>query len=380
MALPKEWEFLCACASPASTAEEIHKLMIPGLNWQSLVDLAEIHGVPGVLVRRLGELGFAGVPSETRDKLQSRIRTQHMSTLGMTAELFRMLREFSQAGIDTVLVKGPVTSLLAYGDPAIRNYADLDLLVRQRDIRRATECMLRVGFEAEVPESAMHANKIPGEYIFQRPGTHCMVELHTENTFRYYPRQMRIEELFGRKRMLILDGRDVPALALEDELVLNCIHGAKHFWERLMWVSDVSAIVKRHPEINWEKARQAAQEVGAARMLRVGVQLGELLLRVKLPSTISEDIEKDPNSERLCRRILAWLPYAGAAPPPLPARAMFRLGMAGGGVTGLGYLMRLSLSPTQEDWAEGREEQRSWFWDAVRRPFRLFRKYGSPGE
>jgi hypothetical protein len=51
--------------------------------------------------------------------------------------------------------------------------------------------------------------------------------------------------------------------------------------------------------------------------------------------------------------------------------------MAGGGLTGAGYLMRLSFSPTQEDWMKGAEERRSWLWDVVRRPFRLFRKYGS---
>jgi len=39
--------------------------------------------------------------------------------------------------------------------------------------------------------------------------------------------------------------------------------------------------------------------------------------------------------------------------------------------------MRLSFSPTQEDWTKGAEERRLWLWDAVRRPFRLFRKYGS---
>ncbi|MGB2635255.1 MAG: hypothetical protein WAM58_15105 [Candidatus Acidiferrum sp.] len=55
---------------------------------------------------------------------------------------------------------------------------------------------------------------------------------------------------------------------------------------------------------------------------------------------------------------------------------MFRLKMAGGGLSGIAYLARLSLSPTQEDWAKGAEERRSWFWDAVRRPFRLLRKYG----
>jgi hypothetical protein len=35
--------------------------------------------------------------------------------------------------------------------------------------------------------------------------------------------------------------------------------------------------------------------------------------------------------------------------PHLPKRAMFRLRMAGGSVTGPAYLTRLSLSPSQEE-------------------------------
>jgi len=42
--------------------------------------------------------------------------------------------------------------------------------------------------------------------------------------------------------------------------------------------------------------------------------------------------------------------------------------------------LRLSLSPTEEDWVEGAEYRRSWLWDAVRRPLRLLRKYGPDGE
>jgi len=38
--------------------------------------------------------------------------------------------------------------------------------------------------------------------------------------------------------------------------------------------------------------------------------------------------------------------------------------------------MRLSLSPTEEDWGAGTEENQSSFLDMIRRPFRLARKYG----
>jgi hypothetical protein len=360
-----------------STSAGIDALLTKELNWDVLLDLADDHGVQALVASRLDEISFAGVPSAAREKLQIRMRAQHLFTLSMTAELFRILKVFSGSRIDTILVKGPVISLLAYGDPAVRSYVDLDLLLRHRDIQTATRRMLKIGFQSDVPESAIQAGKIPGEYLFRRAGTQHIVELHSEHTFRYYPKPMRIDELFTRSRKILLDGREVPALSLEDELVLNCIHGAKHFWERLMWVSDVAAIVSKHREMDWQKAKQAAADVGAARLLRIGIQLAALVLRVQMPSPLATEIQKDRASEILCRRIQGWLPYAGSAPPSLPARAMFRLKMAGGGLTGAAYLMRLSLSPTQEDWVEGAQERRSWLRDALRRPFRLFRKYGS---
>lgn len=52
------------------------------------------------------------------------------------------------------------------------------------------------------------------------------------------------------------------------------------------------------------------------------------------------------------------------------------MNMGGGSVAGAAYLLRLSLSATQEDWEEGAEERSSGLWDAVRRRFRVMRKYG----
>lgn len=375
--LHKEWAVLCACASPQATSGDIKTLLTPVLNWDTLLNLADRHGVQGVLALKLGQIAFAGVPTDTREKLQSRMRGQHLFTLSLTAELFRILQDFANAGIDTLLVKGPLTSLLAYGDPAVRNYSDLDLLLPQRDIAVAAQHMLALGFHSDVPVSVIRAGKVPGEYVFRRPGTSCIVEFHTERTFRYYPKLMPIDELFARKRMVVLDGREVPALSLEDDFLFGCIHGTKDFWERLLWVSDVAAIMARHPELEWEKLRRFAKDVRAERMFHVAIQAASSLLGVKLPTALAKEIQLDRTSQSLSHSILAGLPDAAAAPPSLPARAMYRLKMAGGGLFGAVFLMRLSLSPTHEDWAQGPDAHTSWWWDSLRRPFRLFRKYGS---
>ncbi|HET6929647.1 MAG TPA: nucleotidyltransferase family protein [Candidatus Acidoferrum sp.] len=353
--------------------------MTAELDWSLALELAEEHGVLGVVTGRLKESGHAGMPAEAWAKLQSRMYAQHIFTLSMTAELFRILDTFEQAGIKTILVKGPIVSLLAYGDPAVRSYVDLDLLVRDTSILPASRILAGLAFDADVPEAAILAGKIPGEYLFRRSGGQQLVELHTERTFRYYPRSMRIEDLFARQRRISLEGREVSALSLEDEFVLNCIHGAKHFWERLMWPADIAAIVARHTEIVWERVVQAAKDVGAVRMVNVALLLAESLLGVPVPAEMAANAKADRAAIDLVRQVESWLPSAGYNPPPLIQRALFRQKMAGGGLEGMAYLVRLSLSPTEEDWAEGNEDRGSRVWESIKRPFRLMRKYGRDG-
>ena len=373
----REWKFLCACASPMPSSAGPR--LGANLNWNLVLELAEEHGVLGVVAKRLKESGDTQMPADAREKFLGAMRTQQLFSLSMAAELFRILDAYGKAGIETILVKGPVVSFLAYGDPAVRSYVDLDLLVRDAAILPACRILTELWFEGEVPETAIRAGKIPGEYLFKRAGAQQIVELHTEKTFRYYPRPMRIEDLFARHRRVALEGREVPTLSLEDELVLNCIHGAKHLWERLMWPADIAAIVARHPEIAWERVRQAAREVGAERMVHVGLLLAESLLGVPVPEGMAATAKADGAARDLVRQVESWLPTAGYLPPSLRRRAMFRLKMGGGGLSGTAYLMRLSLSPTDEDWADGREEGGSRVWEAIKRPFRLMRKYGQDG-
>jgi hypothetical protein len=374
-----EWPVLLECASTQPDAQKLSAL-VRRANGARLLELAAEHGVLGHLAARLGKMDGDSVPRETRQALLDGQRAQNFVTLRMTAELFSIFDQFASAGIGALPVKGPVLAVRAYGDPAMRSYGDLDLLVRQRDIRRATELMIAAGYDAAVPLAAIDAGKIPGQYLFIKPGSNLLVELHNDLTLRYFPRRLPLERLFERQTRVQLDSREVPALSVEDELVLICVHGAKHLWERLMWIADVAALVCRQANLDWERAAASAKEAGAERMLHVGLQLSETLLKFRLPKDILEKVKSDKAAANLTAQIQKWLPAAGNAPPGLFERAAFRLRMRGGLVSAPAYLMRLLFSPTEEDWGASADENQRTFFDVVRRPFRLARKYGRGGK
>lgn len=370
-----EWELLVDCASATSNAQRFRELATAA-DWPQLLTLAEQHGVLGHLTARLSELGENVVPAEKKCLLVERRRVQVFRTLTMTAELFRLLELFAGKQIPALVVKGPVLAIDAYGDPALRSYGDLDVLVRQRDIRRSTEVLQAAGYEAAVPLSAIDARKIPGQYLFSRNDTKLLVELHNDFTLRYFPRRLPIEELFARQARVRLDGHEVPGLSVEDELVYICVHGATHLWERLAWIADVAALVTRQREIDWRVTAEIARQVGAERMLATGLCLASDLLHAPLPAPVLAMLQRDVGAAKLAASIRARLAGRGEAPLTLFERAAFRLRMRGNRFSAPAYLLRLSLLPTEEDWRLGAPENRHGFFDAMGRPFRLARKYG----
>jgi Uncharacterised nucleotidyltransferase len=314
-------------------------------------------------------------PPEFANKIRQLHRAQVLSALQMTAELFRLVDRFRDAGLDIVLVKGPVLAVRAYADTGARQYGDLDFLVRQKDILRATELMIAAGYEPEIPTEAVSPDKIPGQYVFVRIASPLLVELHTERTMRYFPRGLPIEEFFARRQPVSVDGHQIPALAIEDELILICIHGAKHLWERLSLVADVAAFAARQTSLDWERSLATARSVGAQRMMNTGLVLARNLLGSTLPQNVQARLHSDLSALRLATKIVTWLPSAGQAPPGLFSRALYRIQMRGSGLSGLGYLLRLTFSPTQEDWSGGAEDNQNGRFAALRRPVRLAKKY-----
>jgi hypothetical protein len=371
---------LVECAKPQPNPERLSQCLGARLRWPTLITLAEDHGTLALTAAQVLNRGEPAIPAESAEEIRACRRNQALFTLNLTAEMFRLFANFRDANIEALVIKGPVLSQRCYGDPGLRQYGDLDLIVRDRDILRTTELMMAMGYEPRIPIRAIQSGKIPGEYVFRHTRSKLLVEFHTELTFRYHPRPLPVEQLFRRQVRVEFDGNAIPALPLEDELVLISIHGAKHFWERLIYIADVAAFVTRQA-LDWDRLFEAAEEIAAQRMLRAALGLAATLLDTGLPQKISAEVQQDAAVAALTRQIFRWLPAAGSAPPSIVERAMFRVRMRGGGMfSGVPYLLRLSVSPTEEDWEAGGQTRRHWLLDALGRPFRLAKKYSRDGK
>jgi hypothetical protein len=323
----------------------------------------------------MGQTDASTLPASLVEAVRASRKRQLLNAMSLTAELFRVAAILEQGQIGFLVTKGPALASRAYGDVVDRQYRDVDLLLSHANILQAAQLLTAAGYVCDTPLEAVRLGRAPGEYIFRRTHAELMFELHTERSFRYFPRPLPIDEFFGRMTVVLINGRSMPALSAEDEFVLISVHGAKHFWERLMWISDVAAMVHRHPELDWTRVRQCAGVVGAERMVRVALLLAQRLLGVPVPTEMKREVDADAACLPIVKKIETWLPYAGQRPPALMQRALFRFRMRGQMLDGARYLTRLSLSPTDEDWSGDATCAKASLRESLSRPFRLAKKY-----
>ncbi|MBV8514426.1 MAG: nucleotidyltransferase family protein [Acidobacteria bacterium] len=225
-----EWRVLLDCANPTVTLLALRPERASSLDWPWLLVLAGDQGLLPLLTQKLSHAEPGVIPPEAQQTLKSSFREQMVFDLRMLAKMYRVLDRFAAQGIAVMVTKGPVLARRCYGFSFARQYTDLDFVLRDADILPATETLISLGYDAKVPPSAIRANRPAGEYAFAQLATKLLIELHTEKTFRYYPQPLSVSELLSRKTSVHLGEQDVPALSLEDELLLISIHGAKHFW------------------------------------------------------------------------------------------------------------------------------------------------------
>ena len=372
-----EWPLLLECCSLPLNSAKISVFIGNLRGSESLLRLADDHGVLAHLAAALTKVPDGRISAALLDSLHSRHRRQVVFTLGMSAELRRVLQLLRQSGIAALAIKGPALSVRAFGDPAIRRFADLDLLVRQEHMALAAKALCAAGYQSRIKPESIRAGRIPGEYLFWRPHTNQSRTAH-ELTFRHFPRPIPLESYFLRQTSLFLDGYAVPVLSAEHEFLLLAVHGAKDFWARLMWICDVAAMVRNDPGLDWSILRESAAEVGATTMLRMALLLSERVLGVRVPDQMNQEVARDSNCAHLVAQIETWLPYAGYVIPSVAERALFRFRIGDGAMAGARYLARLLFSPNEEDWSADDGIASSGLAQALRRPFRLAKKYRRP--
>jgi len=375
-----EINLCCGRALIHSAAKERVRLLIRnGLNWPDVVAVAERHRLSPVVYEVIAGAAEELISPEQLDVLRAATASTTAAGMALLRELLRLHRIFEAARILVIPYKGPLLAWVAYGSFIRREYLDLDFIVEQKYIPDTVAVLKSAGYLPQFDPREAHAGQdgnAPGQYAFLSQPQKILAEFHTERTLRYFPTPIDFQELAGRLMTVDIGGQRLRTFSIEDTLVMLCVHGAKHFWERLGWVLDI-AMLATVQEVDWALVTQIAAKLESTRVLLLGLYLAHDLFDASLPEQLLEEIGRDITVQELAEKVYAQYadvsdPGAGVIP-----RAMFRFRLRDGLGQGLRHTWRLAMSPTESD----RETVRLPRWLTplymLVRPWRLLKEYGS---
>jgi len=354
LALPPEFELLLACCgvdAPETRLQRVGEALKQGAAWSDVIRLGEHHNVLPLIYRTMRDLSPA-IPVAIRDEVRARYENNARRNLRFTAELFRILDCLEAHEIAAIPYKGPALAETVYRDLALREFSDLDVLVRPSCVLRAKAALRDVGYTPNIELSpAQEAAYLASgyEYTFDGPAGRNLLEIQWAIVPRFYAVDFSMEALFDRAISSELNGRRVRALAAEDLLLTLCVHGAKHAWIRLCWLRDVAGILQSC-NLDWELVAQSARQLGIERIVGIGLLLARDLLHAPLPDRITERWQPDREMEALCRDLAQHLPAAEEYNVESLQYFQWMARVRERFTDKLRFAMRLALTPAISEW------------------------------
>lgn len=302
-----ENQLLVECSRKIINSEQVPQfksILQNKIDWDYLLETAQNNSIKQLLYWHLNNICPEAVPRSVLDSLKEDFLMIAKKNFIMTSELLRVLDFFKENDICVIPFKGPTLATLLYGDIPLRKYGDLDILIQKQDITEAERLLYALGYQPDSSESREGEFKF---FLFQDDFT-IILEMQCEINPKRFSFQFDFEGLWKRLEHTSLNGISTPILCPEDLILLLCVHGGKHRWERMKWICDIYELISVYDgRIDWEKTIELARLSGCQRILLLGLHLADEVLGAVLPQYVRREIENSPEIEGLSREVYAKL-------------------------------------------------------------------------
>lgn len=260
--------------------------------WRELFALARMQRVRPFVLDRLSRAGFKGlVPVAVWAELEQESRQIAVHALRQQAELQWIVSALSAVNIPVIVLKGAYLRQAVYGNPALREMGDIDLMVPREHLRQAHDIVAAYGYQSlksgaiDVEVDSAVGHHLP-RYV--KSGV-TAAELHWNLTTTREPYAIDPGDLW--KRAVPFRVGDVTALALspEDLLLHLCLHASyqHEFGFGVRWACDLGAVIRHHgARLDWETVNGRAVAWKWVPGVYAALRLAHDLVGAEVPSDV----------------------------------------------------------------------------------------------
>ena len=216
---------LCAQKDLSETSRErIEHLLGGPVQWQQVTDRAVSEKIAPLVYHTLKQFKDSGrVPDDILRALQQDYYGTVARNMHLFTELGRVLEAFQHNHVDVMVLKGAALANTAYGDIGLRSMADIDILVKEKDLKQSKEIMSSLDYEMnlDAPEQWYRKHHFHLPPFFHREKS-IGVEVHWNIANKSYA--VDIEEWWDRAVTMELRSTRTLIPAPEDMLLHFCLH------------------------------------------------------------------------------------------------------------------------------------------------------------
>jgi hypothetical protein len=252
---------------PGSDELEQLNALIPLIqDWETLIKNIINRGIGPLLFKKLPLLSNRALIPE---QVQIQLQQAYYKTVSRSMILYDAFSNVAKAltveGIQVIALKGIYLSEWLYKDIGLRQFSDIDLLVKKEDGKKCLAILARMGYQphdASVTEFIGTQTEIVhyAPMVLKEVSVEIHIRLHRKN--KGYA--IKTEEFIQHAEPVTINRIPVHALQLYDLIIHLCVHLDKHFTGghiQFTCFIDITNLLDLHgAEIDWTVFEERCRE------------------------------------------------------------------------------------------------------------------------
>lgn len=256
-----------------------------------------------IVDRGIGPLLFSKLPQLTNKTLipayiTNRLQQSYYLTLSRNMLMYNVFSQviavFAQHNIQVIALKGIYLSEAMYKDIALRQFSDIDLLVKEEDGEKCLNLLRQMGYSAYDSQERDIVVKTKAESIHYTPMLKdgVSIELHTRLNRRKESFNLDISALWQNACQVTINKSAVYSLDNHDLLIHLCTHADKHFREgkiQFTCFNDITNFIENYQNsTSWNELVVRSQQYGCESIVFKYIMLVHKYMQASVPVEISQ--------------------------------------------------------------------------------------------
>ena len=222
---PSELALVIACSHwPLGERDEqgIRQRALAPLDWDRFLACVHSNQLAPLVNLNLRHAAVTTIPATVITQLKDEAAHNVRRALMQIAEAVRVARLLSEAGIRSLMIKGPVLSVLAFGDPTLRHSVDIDLLVDPEMVSKADRLIIQAGYRRVSPNLELTSTQyevyrlLQCQFAYHSKPLDLVLELHWRLCSNSQLLPLEATTLWSRPQQVRVAGANVATLPDEE--------------------------------------------------------------------------------------------------------------------------------------------------------------------